>query len=146
MGRRQGSKGEPVRQSRGPGIQAGFLGRVKPGWPRTASHALTPESCVENPATVILCVCTVYMQKISKKGNLLRRWPLGELRRRRLAGGEKEKPGVQGEVFSRGFWFGSSINYSCKGNRPCQEHQVSEASPGGAFYPQKPWRGTRVSG
>lgn len=56
---------------------------------------------------------------LSKKGNLL--FPIrGSCRSSDMGHwpeGKSQKPGVQGEVFSRGFLFGSSINLPMRGKQ-----------------------------
>lgn len=85
------------------------------------SQALTPESGVEKPTTVNLYVRTEHVQQnlLSKKGN--RSCAEGGSGRSSDAGdwqeGKREKPGVQGEVFSRGLWFVSSVNVLMQGKQ-----------------------------
>lgn len=79
------------------------------------------ESWLEKPAAMNLYVYTepVHQNLLSKKGNLL--CFIGGSCRSSDTGdwleGKREKLGVQGKVFSRGFWFGSSINLLMQGKQ-----------------------------
>lgn len=78
------------------------------------SQALMQESWVEKPAAMNLYVYTepVHQNLLFKKGNLCRSSDTGD-----WLEGKREKLGVQGKVFSRGFWFGSSINLLMQGKQ-----------------------------